>query len=233
MAFDYVVSLDLDGRAAVVIGGATEARDRVAELLHVGADTTVVSARPHEDIAAWAAAGRLALHVRAYQPGDLAGAFLAIATREEPMDTTAIWEEATRRGVLTTVLDENEHCHYAQPALVRRGDLRVAVATAGKAPALAKRLRRWLEERLGEEHGELVEVLHEARELALPREVPFEEWAGRWERALEDVEGLAALVRAGRRDEVLARVHEAVRDHGAGDVPRAGATAGAVQEASP
>jgi precorrin-2 dehydrogenase / sirohydrochlorin ferrochelatase len=211
MAFEYVVSLDLDGRAAVVIGGGEEARGRISELLRVGAEVTVIAARPDEDIRDWARAGRLTLHERGYQPGDLEGAFLAIATREEPCDTAAIWDEATRRGVLTTVLDENEHCHYAQPALVRRGDLRIAVATAGKAPALAKRLRIRLEEQLGEEYGELVEVLAEARALALPRDVPFDEWAARWEAALEDLDGLLALVRAGGHDEARDRVHAAVR----------------------
>jgi precorrin-2 dehydrogenase / sirohydrochlorin ferrochelatase len=211
MAFEYVVSLDLDGRAAVVIGGGEEARGRISELLRVGAEVTVIAARPGEDIRAWARAGRLTLHERGYEPGDLAGAFLAIATREEPMETTAIWDEATRRGVLTTVLDENEHCHYAQPALVRRGDLRIAVATAGKAPALAKRLRKQLEQQLGEEYGELVEVLAEARALAVPREVPFHEWAARWEAALDDLDGLLDLVRAGRHDEARDRVHATVR----------------------
>jgi precorrin-2 dehydrogenase / sirohydrochlorin ferrochelatase len=212
MAFDYVVSLDLDGRPAVVIGGGEEAVGRIRELLHVGAVTTVVSARPDPEIVALAERGRLTLHRRAHQPGDLDGAFLCIATREEPMDTVAIWDEATRGGVLTTVLDENEHCHYAQPALVRRGDLRIAIATAGKAPALAKRLRRQFEEQLGPEYGELVEVLAEARALAVPRQVSFEEWARRWEHALVDLDGLLDLVRDGRRAEARARVHDAVRE---------------------
>lgn len=217
MAFEYVISLDLDGRRAVVIGGGEEARGRVTELLHVGAEVTVIAARPDEQLVALASRDLLTLHHRGYQPGDLEGAFLAIATREEPMDTTAIWDEATHGGVLTTVLDENEHCHYAQPALVKRGDLRIAVATAGKAPAMAKRLRRWLEDRLGQEYGELVEVLHEARELTVPRQVPFDAWASQWERALEDIEGLAALVRAGRHDEARTRVLDALSGPTAND----------------
>lgn len=224
MAFDYVVSLDLAGRAAVVIGGGEEAVGRIRELLHVGAHTTVISARPEPEIVTLAERGRLTLHRRGHQPGDLDGAFLCIATREEPMDTTAIWDEATRGGVLTTVLDENEHCHYAQPALVRRGDLRIAIATAGKAPALAKRLRRRFEEQLGPEYGDLVDVLAEARALAGPREVPFEEWARRWEHALLDLDELLDLVRDGRRDEARDRVHEAV---GGPDA------AGALEEATP
>lgn len=210
MAFEYVISLDLDGRPCVVVGGGAEACGRVDELLHAGAEVTVVAARPHERLTALDQQGRLTLHRRGFSPGDLAGAFLAIATREEPMDTTAIWQEASTRGVLTTVLDENEHCHYAQPALVRRGDLRIAVATAGRAPALAKRLRRWLEDRIGDEYGELVEVLAQARDLAMPREVEFDAWASQWEAALTDIEGLAELVRFGRHDEARERVLAAI-----------------------
>jgi precorrin-2 dehydrogenase / sirohydrochlorin ferrochelatase len=212
VAFDYVISLDLDGRRCVVIGGGAEAVGRIHELLHVGARTTVISARPDPAIAALAAEQRLTLHERGHQPGDLDGAFLCIVTREEPCDTAAIWHEATAGGVLTTVLDENEHCHYAQPALVRRGDLRIAIATAGKAPALAKRLRQELEQRLGPEYGDLVDVLAEARAMAVPRQVDFDEWARRWEHALTDLDGLLDLVREGRRDEVRARVYEAVRE---------------------
>lgn len=239
MAFDYVISLDLDGRACVVIGGGEEAVGRVQELLHAGARTTVIAARPRAEIVELSEGSRLTLHRRGYQPGDLDGAFLCIATREEPMDTTAIWDEATSRRVLTTVLDENEHCHYAQPALVKRGDLRIAVATAGRAPALAKRLRQWLEDRLGAEYGELIDVVAGARELAVPRQAPFDEWAARWERALSDLDGLAALVRAGRHDEARARVHEAVREPGgtvtaASSTPLAGARSTSTpQETSP
>jgi precorrin-2 dehydrogenase / sirohydrochlorin ferrochelatase len=212
MAFDYVISLDLDGRSAVVVGGGEEAVGRVRELVHVRAEVTVISARPDPELRELADAGRLTLHERPYREGDLAGAFLVIATREEPTDTDALWDEATSVGALTTVLDENEHCHYAQPALVRRGDLRIAIATAGRAPALAKRLRRHLEDLLGDEYAELIDVLADARAAAVPRNVSFDEWAARWERAMEDLEGLAALVRDGRHDEARERVLAEILD---------------------
>jgi precorrin-2 dehydrogenase / sirohydrochlorin ferrochelatase len=212
MAFDYVISLDLAGRPAVVVGGGEEAVGRVEELLHVGAEVTLVSARPHARLRELADAGRLTFHERPYQHGDLAGAFLVIATREEPMDTDALWAEAQAVGALTTVLDENEHCHFAQPALVKRGDLRIAIATAGRAPALAKRLRRRLEQELGDEYAELIDVLAEARAAAVPRTVPFDEWARRWERAMDDLDGLVALVREGRHAEARARVEAEITD---------------------
>jgi precorrin-2 dehydrogenase / sirohydrochlorin ferrochelatase len=219
MAFDYVISLDLAGRAAVVVGGGEEAVGRVRELLHVGAEVTLIAANAHPELRDLAAADAVTFHERPYRHGDLAGAFLVIATREEPMDTDALWAEATGVGALTTVLDENEHCHFAQPALVKRGDLRIAIATAGRAPALAKRLRKHLEAELGEEYAELVDVLADARAAAVPRTVPFDVWAARWERAVEDLEGLVALVREGRHDEARERVLAEVRDAEPGAPP--------------
>jgi precorrin-2 dehydrogenase / sirohydrochlorin ferrochelatase len=226
VAFDYVISLNLAGRAAVVVGGGEEAVGRVRELLHVGAEVTLISARPHDELRELAADGRVTFHERPYHHGDLAGAFLVIATREEPMDTDALWAEATAVGALTTVLDENEHCHFAQPALVKRGDLRIAVATAGRAPALAKRLRRRLEQELGEEYGALIDVLAEARAAAVPRTVSFPEWAARWERAMEDLDGLVALVREGRHDEARDRVLAHVLDDEPGRPPAPDAPGG-------
>jgi precorrin-2 dehydrogenase / sirohydrochlorin ferrochelatase len=229
VAFDYVISLDLAGRRAVVVGGGEEAVGRVRELLHARAEVTLIAARPEAELRELADAGRLTFHERPYHHGDLAGAFLVVATREEPMDTDALWEEATSVGALTTVLDENEHCHFAQPALVRRGDLRVAVATAGRAPALAKRLRKRLEAQLGEEYGELIDVLADARAEAMPRPVPFDEWARRWETAMEDLDGLVGLVADGRYEEARERVLAAIRDPGAGATDPVATAAGEEQ----
>ena len=70
-----------------------------------------------------------------------------------------VWEEARLRGILVNTADEPSRCDFIIPALVRRGDLTVAISTAGKSPALASRLRTQLEAMLGPEYGRLVEVL--------------------------------------------------------------------------
>ena len=92
--------------------------------------------------------------------------------------------------------------------MVRRGDLSIAIATRGRTPALAKRLRRDLETTYGPELEDLVEVLDEAKQACLPRQVPFAEWAARWAIALADLHALLAAVAAGRhvqvRDQVIA-----------------------------
>lgn len=220
MPFQYVISLDLDGRLAVVVGGGAVAASRVADLRDSGARVRVVAASPGDDLAALVATDEhVELLPRAYTPGDLDGARIAIATGEDDLDVEAFWAESRATGTLASVLDDLDHCDFAAPSLVRAGSLRIAIATAGRAPALARRLREHLEATLGDAAGELVDALAEARDRAGPREVDFATWAGRWEVALADLDGLLALVRAGRTDEVVDHTVRVVTGGEAAEVP--------------
>lgn len=207
MAFDYPVNLDLEGRRCLVFGSGPLAVDRVEGLLASAAEVEVVTPEPSDELV------RLGAPVtrRTGTPDDLEGAFLAIATREDDAPVGALWEAANERGVLFAALDDVPHCHFGAASIVRRGDLRLTISTAGKAPALSKRLRQRFESEIDAAHGELVEVLHRARERLLPREVPFGVWASAWGAVLEDLDGLLELVRAGRSEEAEERVVTGVR----------------------
>ena len=208
--FDLTISLDVSHRRAVVIGGGREAEARVDALERAGADVEVVTPSPTPRLDQAARDGYIRLHRRAWRPGDLAGAFVGFNTREDDTSVAAIWAESRAHHVLFSTLDDRQRCDFATPAVLRRGDLSVTVATAGRAPALAKRLRQRLEDVIGAEYADLVEVLDAARGEVLPREVDFTEWARRWSAALADLDGLAALVRDGRADEARTRVVGAV-----------------------
>lgn len=204
-SFAFPVSLDVAGRRCVVVGGGPLAAAKAQALAEAGADVVVVAATLS------AALPEGVGHVpRGYRVGDLAGAFVAVVSGEDDTDVAAAWREAERERVLLNVVDDVPHCHFAFPAVVRRGDLRVAISTGGKAPALAARLRRALEAQFGDEYGPLVDLLGEVRSAALPRSVPFDEWARRWRAAVADHEGLAALVAAGDVDAARDRIRASV-----------------------
>ncbi len=211
MAFSLTVTLDVAGRHTVVIGGGDEAVDRVDSLLAGDAEVVLITPAPAPELREHACAGRVTWHERGYATGDLAGAFVGYVTREDETDVAAAWAESRDERVLLSTLDDKPRCDFATPAVVRRGDLVVTIATAGRAPALSKRLRRRHQELIGPEHGELVDVLEQARARCVPRPVSFAEWAARWEAALADLDGLAALVREGRDEEARERVVATVR----------------------
>src|SRR5204863_181047 len=76
----------------------------------------------------------------------------------------AIFRACRRRGVLVNVMDDPARCDFAAPAVVRRGDLTIAVSTSGRSPALARRLREELEHRFGDEWAEILDVVGDVRD---------------------------------------------------------------------
>jgi siroheme synthase-like protein len=184
MAFGFPVSLEVAGRRCVVFGAGPVAQSRAAALLDAGAVVTVI-ARPHED-------------------GDLAGAFLAVAATGDAAETARIFAEAEREGVLLNAVDDPAHCHFAVPAVLRRGDLVVAVSTGGRAPGYAGRVRDELARVVGAEHGTLLELIAGMR-----AELPLE-WARKWRPALDH--DLIGLVRGGRTGEARTLLRAALAD---------------------
>lgn len=210
MAFDYPVTLDLEGRCCVLAGGGPLAVERLTGLLRSRADVVVVTPDPSPGLVAQCAAFDVGLVERLLEPDDLDGATLAIVTREDDADVPTLYAAAKERGVLFAALDDVAHCDFGAMSQIRRGSLTVTISSGGRAPALAKRLRKHLEQTLTDDLGELVEVIDEAKREHGPRTVPFDEWAARWEVALDDFEALLALLADGRRSEVRTRILDAI-----------------------
>ena len=200
MAFGYPISLEVAGRRAVVIGRMAVAQGKADALLEAGAQVTIISKGPRQ------ALDRLEDHERAtvvrrdYEPGDLEGAFLCVASSEEGEVRAAIYAEARWRKVLANVMDDIPHCDFAAPALVRRGDLAIAISTGGRSPALARRLREQLSEQFDPRWEELLDLLGEVRTETLPELPDYGDRARRWQEAL-DVDVLLELIGEGRRKE--------------------------------
>jgi precorrin-2 dehydrogenase / sirohydrochlorin ferrochelatase len=211
MPFRYPIALELSGRRCVVTGGGREAEGKARALLEADADVVVIAPRVSDGLGDLVRRGELTHVPRRYRQGDLAGAFLVIAADSDRAVRAAVFADAEAERVLCNAVDDVEHCHFAVPSIVRRGELVVAISTGGRAPALAKRLRRRLSAELGWEWEALVDVLGEVRAATLAqRPADFATWAERW-RAVLDREGeLLELLAEDRVEEVKARVYAAL-----------------------
>lgn len=211
MAFDYPVNLDLAGRRCLLAGSGPLALERLDGLRRSDADVIVVTPRPSEDLRAAAEDDdRVELAARDVTAADLDGVFLAIVTREDAHDVATLFAAAEAGGVLFAALDDVQHCHFGAMSQVALGDLRVTISSAGRAPALAKRLRRRFEDQLPPELGELTDAIDAVKRAHGPRQVDFPTWAAQWEEAMADLDGLVELLRDGRRDEVERRIAAAI-----------------------
>ncbi len=146
---DYPVCLRLADRPVVLIGGGKVGAGRAQQLLEVGARLTVICPAPTEELKGWAKQGRLTLHQRAYQPGDLHGAQLAFSATDDRSVSQRVAVEARARGLWLNAADEPDLCDFTLPSVGRQGAITVAVSTDGQAPAVAARLRRQLISQLG------------------------------------------------------------------------------------
>jgi siroheme synthase-like protein len=218
----YPVSLDLRGRLCVVVGGGAVAAAKSRELGAAGARVRVIAAAPNVELLDAAREGRIELYRREYLCGDLQGAFLAFAERGDDGLLARIFAEAEERSVFFNAQDRPPYCTMIAPAVLRRGDLTVAFSTAGRAPALAVRLRDELAVRLGPEYAELLELAAELRPAIAARVPDFDERRRRWYELVDS--DVLALLRGGRRDEA-ARL--------AAELLGVGAAAGAGTAASP
>ena len=188
MPFAYPILLELSGKRAVVIGSFALAERKDVSLREAGA---------HVDVFAKGA----------WRPEDLDGAFVCVASSEDPAERDAIARAARERGVLVNVMDDIPNCDFAAPAIVRRGDLVVAIGTGGRSPALARKVREDIEARYGEEWTEVLAIVAKVRSETLPQLTDLATRARRWRRAL-DLDEAAALVRADRSDELRRRLLE-------------------------
>jgi precorrin-2 dehydrogenase / sirohydrochlorin ferrochelatase len=163
----FPMFVKLDSRQILVVGAGTVGTPKIEALLDTGARIRVVSLDATEAVREWARQGRIDLALRAFATDDLTRTFLAIvATSSRPLNKR-IYREAQQRGVLCNVVDVPDLCDFYYPSVVRRGDLQIAVSTAGQSPSLAQKIRQQLEKQFGPAYAAWVAELGETRRLIL------------------------------------------------------------------
>lgn len=157
----------LEGKRCLVVGAGKVGEPKIGGLIETGARIHVVALEASEAVHQWASAGKVTLEVRAFAPTDLDGTFLAIVATSSHDLNRLIYREAQQRGILCNVVDIPEYCDFYYPAVVRRGDLQIAISTNGQSPSLAQKLRQQLEKQFGPAYARWVAELGETRKLVL------------------------------------------------------------------
>ena len=145
----FPIFLKLTARPCIVIGAGNLAESKIESLRAAEAAVTVIAPYASPAIVALAEAGEVTWHQREYRPGDIADkTFLVVTATDQPAVNRAVYLEATGKSILCNAVDDPPYCDFYFPSIVRRGDLQIAISTAGDSPALAQRLRKELNEAL-------------------------------------------------------------------------------------
>jgi precorrin-2 dehydrogenase / sirohydrochlorin ferrochelatase len=164
----------LNGKQVVVVGAGTIGESKVAGLLETGARIRVIAPEASGQVRDWARRGTVELELRPFVAADLEGAFLAVVATSSRTLNERVYREAQKRGVLCNVVDVPDLCDFFYPSVVRRGDLQIAVSTAGQSPSLAQKIRQQLEKQFGPGYAEWVAQLGETRRLILASDLDRE-----------------------------------------------------------
>lgn len=188
----YPVFLNISGKRCVVVGGGQVALRKVRVLLEHRANIEVISPDLCSELIELAEDGQIRVFRRHYQPGDLRKAFTAIAATDNSDINLQVVKEARRKAVLVNVVDDAENSDFILPSYLRRGDVTVAISTAGRSPALARKIRTRLEKVFGDEYASLALLIDEVRTEAKQQRIEVDGDA--WQEAL-DLDLLLELLR--------------------------------------
>ncbi len=157
------IFLKLEGRRGLVVGAGTVALDKIAALLKTGVQLRVVAPRAREEVKQLARDGRIEWVARAFEPADLDGSFIVIAASDVPEVNSGVYRGAVERNILCNSVDDIPNCDFFFGSVVSRGDLQIAISTAGESPSLAQRLRREIDEQLPQDLGPWLKTIGELR----------------------------------------------------------------------
>jgi precorrin-2 dehydrogenase / sirohydrochlorin ferrochelatase len=170
----FPMFVKLEDRQILVVGAGKVGEGKISGLLDTGAHIRVVALAATPAVREWAREGKIKLEVRPFSDSDLDGAFLAVVATSSHTLNECIYREAQRRGVLCNVVDVPDLCDFFYPAVVRRGDLQIAISTAGQSPSLAQKIRQQLEKQFGPGYAAWVAELGETRKLILASDLDKE-----------------------------------------------------------
>ncbi len=159
----YPIFLELGGRRAVVIGGGAVAARKTQALLAAGARLVVVSKDIDDVLTALCQGTNAEIIKSGYSKSYIAEAVLVIAATSNKQLNERIYKDCQKLEILCNVVDAPELCDFIVPAVVKRGDLQVAIGTEGHCPAYAGHLRKKLEQVFTDKHGEFLAELEALR----------------------------------------------------------------------
>ena len=127
----FPLFMDLTDRRVVVVGGGSVATRRVLTLLQQDADVVVIAPWASEELQRLALAGAIVLQLRAYESGDLEGAWLAIAATDQPSVNAEVSRDADASRVWCVRSDAARDSRAWMAAAGTFDDISIGVSANG------------------------------------------------------------------------------------------------------
>ncbi|MCT6915981.1 MAG: NAD(P)-binding protein [Bacillus wiedmannii] len=158
----YPLTVRVEKKRVVVIGGGKVAGFKIIPLLKQGADIVVISPELNANLVKLVEEKQIRWYQREYEKSDIQGAFLVVAASSDALLNEQIAEDSTENQLVNVITNpESGNVHF--PAAIHRGLLNVAVSTGGASPKLAKKIRDDIANKYDEAYGSYLDFLYEVR----------------------------------------------------------------------
>ncbi len=181
-----------------MLGGGSVAERKTRMLLEHNALVTVISPALNQGLQKLAEQGAIEVVPRNFRSNDLKGAFLAIAATDNPITNAAVSDKGRKQRILINVVDDPKVSDFIVPSIVKRGDITIAISTAGKSPALARKIRTELDAILPAQYAQLLSLVSDVREELAQRQVSVD--SEKWQRSLK-IDVLLEMIGKGQIDQ--------------------------------
>jgi uroporphyrin-III C-methyltransferase len=158
------IFLKLDGRSCLVVGAGEVASGKIVSLVASGARVTVVAPWVKPEIARLVASGAVQWQERVFIDRDIDGHFVVIAGTDQTPVNQHVYNLCRAAGILCNAVDDIPHCDFYYGSVVQRGDLQIAISTAGDSPSLAQRLRQEIDAQLPTDLGPWLHAIGRIRQ---------------------------------------------------------------------
>ena len=190
----YPIFLEMKDRRCVVIGGGAVAERKVEGLVAVGANVTVISPTLTDGLRDMLTQGAIRHVAREYRTGDRAGYDMVFVATDSSEINATVSSETRSLRIWVNSADDPDHCDFILPAVIRRGDLAVAVSTGGVSPAVTRAIREELDEYFTGDYARFVQIAGEVRSELREKFISAD--ADAWNRALRG--DFRRLIKEGR-----------------------------------
>ena len=136
---------NLDNKKILLVGGGYIALEKLEKLVDFTQEITVISKLFSDDFSTFATEHNIKMQERSYVKGDMDGFDIVIVATDTIPIHKEIFEESRGSRILVNSVDDTAYCDFIFPSYIKRGDLTISISTSGASPALAKRLRAYIE----------------------------------------------------------------------------------------
>lgn len=208
MSSYYPIFINIKDKPVLVVGGGMVAYRKVSTLLEYGAQVRIVSPKIIPELEERIDGVHCCWVSKEYSKEDIRDAVLVFSCTEKEAINIRVAEDANASQRLVNVIDDQEKCSFFVPAIMRQGDLTIAISTAGSSPLVASRIKKELSQLYGEEMEVYLNLLRFWRK-EIKTHLPLEKRREFWEKVTN---GQAwALIKAGELDKAGEEIQDCFR----------------------